>query len=111
MFGKSAKLIGLLCLALILVPGSSGAQEKPIQLSFIGPTMQLVDDDADIKGLRLNLIYGINRNVTGLDYGLVNRVRGDLKGFQGSLVGLAEGSFTGWQHNVINVAGGDMLYL
>ena len=88
-----------LLMGISLRPSSSLAQEKPFQLSFIGPTMQLVDDDADIKGLRISLLYGVNRNVTGLDLGLVNRTTGDFKGLQHGLIGATHGRFSGWQDN------------
>jgi hypothetical protein len=106
---KAVVTVGALLVALSLKPSSGGAQEKPFQLSFIGPTMQLVDDDADIKGLRINLIYGVNRNVKGLDLGLVNRATGDFKGLQAGLVSLTDGNFTGWQHSFVNVVDGEFL--
>ncbi len=101
--------IGLL--SLTLLPSLSQAQEQPFQLSFIGPTMQLVDDDVSIKGVRLNILYGVNENVTGLDFGLINRVRGDFKGVQAGFLGMVEGDFEGWQTSVFNVTEGDFLGL
>ena len=70
MFGRSAVVLGLAFSFLALQAGGLSAQENPFQLAFVGPTMQLVDDDEDVKGIRLNLIYGVNRNVSGLDIGL-----------------------------------------
>jgi len=107
MFRRALVVSVSLLMGISLLPSSSLAQEKPFQLSLIGPTMQLVDDDADIKGLRINLLYGVNRNVTGLDLGLVNRTTGDFKGLQHGLIGATHGRFSGWQDNwAVNVAEG-----
>lgn len=111
MFKKSASTLGLALLSLFFLFGQAMAQERPFQLSLVGPTLQLVDDDADIKGLRLNLIYGVNENVTGLDLGLINRTRGDFKGLQHGLIGLTDGDFKGWQNHAINVVDQDLLGL
>jgi hypothetical protein len=99
MRSRSNRLSSALLLGALLIPSISSAQEKPFQLSFIGPTMQLVDDDADIKGVRINLIYGVNENVTGLDVGLVNRTSDSFKGLQWGFLGVSHGRFTGWQNN------------
>lgn len=54
----------------------SGAEETPtkitpLQLSVWNP-VQLVPDDWDVWGLRLNLPYGMNRDLYGLDVGVFN---------------------------------------
>jgi hypothetical protein len=97
----------LACLALLFcgwIPKAALAQEHPFQIAVIGPTIQLVDDDADIKGVRLNLIYGKNANVYGLDLGLVNHVNGEFKGLQWGLVDMVDGSAKGWQEGVVAIA-------
>lgn len=105
----SFALAGFLLLAVLSGPNRASAQEEPFQLSFVGPVMQLVDDDADVKGVRINLIYGVNRNVTGFDLGLINRTTRDFKGLQHGLVGVTHGTFTGWQDNFIaNIAEGEL---
>jgi hypothetical protein len=105
MLSSSTAISRALLLGALLLPSVSSAQEKPFQLSFIGPVMQLVDDDADVKGLRINLIYGVNQNMTGLDLGLVNRTSDSFKGLQWGLVGVSHGKVTGWQDNwLANVA-------
>ncbi len=109
MLRNAAVTAGFAFLALSLPLRSAQAQEHPFQISFIGPTMQLVDDDADIRGLRINLIYGVNRNVKGLDLGLVNRATGSFKGLQAGFVSLTDEQFTGWQHSLVNVVDGEFL--
>lgn len=107
MLRRALVVSATLLVGMSLLPSSSMAQEKPFQLSLIGPTLQLVDDDADIRGVRINLLYGVNRNVTGLDLGLVNRTTGDFKGLQHGFIGATHGKFSGWQDNwAVNFAEG-----
>jgi hypothetical protein len=104
MFRKAVVLFGASLIALSLGPSSARAQENPFQIAFIGPSMQLVDDDEDVKGIRLNLPYGVNRNVSGLDIGFINHTNGEFSGVGFGLVNLTEGRFSGWQSGVINIA-------
>lgn len=93
---------------------SSAKAEAPFQFGVFAPDIQLVDAGEDIRGLRINFIYGENRNVAGLDLGIVNSTTGDATGFawgpgiglvDGDAVGVqwhwlyarTEGEFTGWQ--------------
>lgn len=76
------------------IPIPGGARAEPLQLSFIGPTLQVVDEDADVRGVRLSLLYGVNENVTGLDVGLVSHARDHVKGVQlGSVLPLVNWKF------------------
>jgi hypothetical protein len=94
-----------LCL-LTGVRSALAAGPKPVQLAFFSP-VQLVPEKEDVSGLRLNLIYGVNQNVTGVDWGFVNHTRGDGFAWQAGGVGLVEKNFTGWQDNWINVTRGE----
>ena len=84
------------CATLILLVGAWPARSEPLQLALWDP-VQLRPASASIEGLRLNLIYGRNRNLTGLDVGLVNRLDGSCTGWQGGAVNQVKGSFTGIQ--------------
>lgn len=95
-------------LLLVLLPAPSRAQDNPFQIAFIGPTMQLVDDDEDVRGIRLNLIYGVNQNVSGLDLGLINHTNGNMTGFELGLANVTDGDFSGWQAGLINVTQGQL---
>jgi hypothetical protein len=108
MLRRAATISGTALVVLSFFPGLSGAQENPFQIAFVGPTMQLVDDDEDVKGIRLNLIYGVNRNVSGLDIGLINHTNGEMAGVGVGIVNVADGAFTGWQAGVVNVSQGQM---
>lgn len=71
--------------ALLLLAGAGLARAAPVQLSLWNP-VQLVDDEADIRGIRIDLPYGRNRDVVGLDVGVINGTRRDGYGVQ---IGLA----------------------
>jgi len=103
---KSLLFTGFALLAISFLPGASRAQENPFQIAFIGPTMQLVDDDEDVSGIRLNFIYGVNRNVTGLDLGLINHTNGEMTGVEFGVVNVVDGGFSGWQAGIVNVTHG-----
>ena len=51
------------------------SQGNPIQLALFNP-IQIVPEGESVNGIRLNLIYTKNANVTGFDMGLVNQTTG-----------------------------------
>jgi predicted transcriptional regulator with HTH domain len=106
---RSRIVFALVACAMALSLGASDvlAQEtKPIQLSLFDP-VQIFKADQSIKGLRLNIIYSNNVDVTGLDIGLlVNRATGDFKGIQFGLVNIDDGDATGWVAGAVNVTEG-----
>lgn len=106
MFAKAAVFLILVVLTGFIVPDPAPAQENPFQIAFIGPTMQLVDDDEDVRGIRLNILYGVNRNVSGLDLGLINHTNGEMTGVEFGIVNLVDDAFSGWQFGVVNVVQG-----
>jgi hypothetical protein len=103
---RAAIVSGAALLTLSLLPASVQAQENPFQIALVGPTMQIVDDDEDVRGIRLNLIYGVNNNVSGLDLGLINHTNGIMTGVEFGLVNVVDGGFTGWQSGLVNVTKG-----
>lgn len=92
----------------------------PIQLALWSP-VQTSDANATIQGFRLNLPYGVNREVRGFDVGIASRtngnhyglnlgggsyVQGDMRGAQLNLaVSIAQGRTFGLQEAVYNQAG------
>jgi len=75
---KSALLVMLLFATFSSVIFSQG---NPIQLSLFNP-IQIVPEGESVNGIRLNLIYTKNANVTGFDMGLVNQTTGSQLGVQ-----------------------------
>jgi len=80
------------------------AQEHPINVALVTP-IQIFPADQPIKGLRLNLIYGRNSEMTGLDVGIANHVAGRMTGVQWGVVNLAD-DMVGWQSGTVNYTAG-----
>ncbi len=71
----------IIWIAFSLLACSGSARAHPVQLALWNP-VQLVGDEADIRGLRINLLYGRNRDVYGLDVGTINLADRDCYGLQ-----------------------------
>lgn len=103
---KSVKIFSLVFLLAIVFGGKISAQDKPVQLALFNP-VQIFDENTSITGLRINIIYGKNAQVSGLDWGLINHMTsGVSKGVQFGLVGIVEADFMGWQDNGVNITHG-----
>ena len=102
-------LIGIFVLTFGLLSEQAVAQKsKPVQVSIINP-VQLFNEDASIKGIRFNLLYGKNRTMHGLDVGLVNQVgEGSFKGMQYGFANITDASAKGLQLGVVNFNKGSM---
>lgn len=77
LFGNSILVVFMSFFAL----SAHAAEWTPFQLSLFNP-VQLFPEETTVQGIRINLIYGVNRGVDGLDYGVVNRTKGPTKGVQ-----------------------------
>lgn len=87
----------LVAVALVLPASAVRAETKPFNVTLLSPA-QVFPPTESIRGVRVNLLYGRNVNVSGLELGLVcGHVTGDFRGLQWQPVNLVEGSFTGWQ--------------
>lgn len=103
---NSAKIFSLIILTAIVFGGKISAQDKPVQLALFNP-VQIFDENTSITGLRINLIYGKNAQVSGLDWGFVNHITsGVSKGVQFGVVGIVESDYMGWQDNGVNITHG-----
>lgn len=100
----------ILIVLMLTISGNLFAQDNPFQLSLFDP-IQIVPNSESISGIRLNLIYSKNVNVTGFDWGLVNVTTGKELGVQWGGVNITEGGFTGWQAGFVNVSHGDFVGL
>ncbi|PJZ62844.1 LA_2272/LA_2273 family lipoprotein [Leptospira adleri] len=74
----------------------------PLQVALFNP-IQLTEEESDVFGLRLNFIYGKNRNLYGLDLGLVNSVAENSGGLALGMVNYS-GSHSGLQTGVVNLS-------
>jgi len=91
---------------ILLVPEVHATAASPVQISLVTP-IQIVSADKSVSGLRLDLIYGKNVNVTGVDWGLVNHDTGTGFAWQAGAVNLVEKDFTGWQYGWVNMTRGE----
>ena len=92
-------------LALLCLPSTGKAEEKPVQIGLFEP-VQIFPASTSVKGVRISLNYGVNQDLTGFDWGLVNRLHGDMTGVQWGFVNLVDGDSYGWQDAFVNITGG-----
>jgi len=97
----------MIAFALVLTLGiqTVSAEEipmTPVMISLMTPA-QAPTPEWNVKGLRLNLLYGRCQNLYGLDVGLVNQTVGKEIGLALGLVNYAEKSFTGLQVGGVNI--------
>ena len=105
------KISGLFIISFfMLFSALLSAQDNPFQLSLFNP-VQIVPEHESINGVRLNLIYTKNANVTGFDMGLVNVTTGKQLGVQWGGINITDGGFTGWQSSFVNVSKGNFVGL
>jgi hypothetical protein len=76
----------------------------PVMISLMTPA-QAPAPAWDVKGLRIDLLYGQCHNLYGLDLGLVNHATGKETGLAVGLVNYVEEKFTGLQLGAVNTAG------
>lgn len=121
---KTSKLFLTLCSSLALFAAATSAKaDAGFQFGFFAPDLQIVDASENVSGLRINIVYGENADVSGADLGIVNSTTGDFVGFgwapganlvDGSAAGVqwswiyshTAGEFTGWQSGLIARIGG-----
>jgi hypothetical protein len=77
-------------------PAPAADGTKPFQLALVAP-VQLVHEEQSIQGLRLNFIFGCNKNVSGVDIGLAHETTGDFRGVGFGLVSFVRGDARGLQ--------------
>ncbi|NNF06228.1 MAG: hypothetical protein HKN21_05670, partial [Candidatus Eisenbacteria bacterium] len=64
-------LCSLVFAAAAFASSTAQAETNPVNLALFNP-IQIFGEDTSVEGVRVNLIYGKNRDVTGLDLGLIN---------------------------------------
>ena len=78
------------------------ASMTPVMISLMTP-VQAPTSEWDVKGLRIDLLYGECHNLHGLDVGLVNHTAGKELGLEVGVVNYVEGGFTGLQVGGVNI--------
>ena len=104
--GESMKLKACFLAALLIIAGSiaHAFDTVPLQISIWPPNMQVVPQEIDVSGLKLNLPYGGNNNIFGLDLGIASTST-DCAAFQVNLLNMADNSFSGFQVGLFNLSG------
>jgi hypothetical protein len=72
----------------------------PFQIALVYP-VQLSRPDSSVTGLRVNLVYGRNKDLSGVDLGFTNHITGQFRGVQFGITNLVENSFAGIQEGVL----------
>jgi hypothetical protein len=103
---RPAVLSLLLLSSIALAPSARAEGGSPIQVALFNPA-QIVKEDKSVKGVRIDLLYGKNADVTGLDWGLVNQTTGNEGALQIGFVNLVDKDFTGWQDGGFNITKGE----
>jgi hypothetical protein len=88
------KLLFVFWVLMILLPSQAYSWTwTPLQLSVWTP-IQLFPENFDVYGIRMNLVYGNNQNMTGVDVGPLNVIAENQSGGQLGLMNLS-GNFLG----------------
>lgn len=97
----------MFAIALALAAGTQtisaeDAPMSPVMISLLTPA-QAPSPEWDVKGLRIDLLYGRCRDMYGLDVGLVNQTSGKQLGLAVGLVNYGETDVTGLQIGGVNI--------
>ncbi len=116
---KTAKILWFGAVAVALAGMVEAMAWSPIQVGLFGGNAQICAPETEITGLRLNLPYSENDDVTGLDLGIVsggasisglrlnavNLSDEHSGGVEIGLVNVDKGEMVGWQCGIFNYAG------
>lgn len=116
---KTSKILWLCAVAVALAGMVPAMAWSPIQVGLFGGNAQICAPETEITGLRLNLVYGENDDMSGLDLGIVgggasisglrlnaiNLSDECSSGVEIGLVNIAKGEMHGWQCGIYNSAG------
>lgn len=103
-------VLTLMMLTTVKLPAAHNCSQKqqrrcftPAQVSLVAPA-QTSPSHCDVNGLRANIIYGKNRNVSGIDVGLINHATGNMNGYEVGIINNVEGDVNGVQRGFFNRA-------
>lgn len=116
---KTARILWLGAIAVALAGMVDAMAWSPLQIGLFGGNAQICAPETEIIGLRLNLVYGENDDMTGLDLGIVsggasisglrlnavNLSDEHSGGVEFGLVNVDKGEVVGWQCGIFNYAG------
>lgn len=105
---KTAKILWLGAVAVALAGMVAASAGMPIQIGLFGGNAQICAPETEITGLRLNLVYSENENMTGLDLGFVGN-GGTISGLRLNTVNISEVRSSGVEFGMVNLAQGEMV--
>jgi len=107
---KKSVLFVFLVLMVLLPSQAFSWTWTPLQVSIWEP-VQLFSEKFDVYGIRMNLVYGNNQNLTGLDVGALNVISDKHRGGQLGLINLSEhslGASAGGMNYTTSLYGGQI---
>jgi len=82
---KKTIFLCILFVLMLLAPTVVAAGWSPLQVAVWHP-VQMVPEDCNVYGLRMNLLYGKNSGLWGVDLGIANTTEGPVRGIQAGLI-------------------------
>ena len=99
---KTAKGLWLGLVALALAGMTAAWAAVPVQIGILGDTVQLFGVDREVVGLKLNLPYAENNEVTGLDIGIAGG-GGTIRGIRLNAINLSDVMSSGFEVGLVNI--------
>ena len=94
----------LFALIVVLSVSAFSFDTIPLQIGLWAPRVQIVPDEINVAGLKLNLPYGGNGYVGGVDLGFVSN-NTNVSAFQINLVNNTADEYKGFQVGLMNFSG------
>ena len=88
-------------MAIALLCSACSTTWTPLQGAIANPA-QIFSESIEVRGLRLNVLYGKNASVYGLDVGLVNEVEERVSGVQLASIANRVGELDGLDVGLVN---------
>ena len=99
---RTAKGLWLGLMAMALVGTAIASAAVPVQIGIIGDSAQLFGADREVVGLRLNLPWSENVEMTGLDLGIVGG-GGTIRGIRLNAINLSDVMSSGFEVGLVNI--------
>ena len=94
----------LLAILVLLSVSAFSFDTIPLQIGLWAPNVQIVPDEINVAGLKLNLPYGGNKNITGIDLGFASTSENTSALQLNLILNQASEQFSGVQAAIVNHA-------
>lgn len=94
----------LLAILVLLSVSAFSFDTIPFQIGLWAPNVQIVPDEINVAGLKLNLPYGGNNNITGIDLGFASTSENTSALQLNLILNQASEQFSGVQAAIVNHA-------